>query len=1742
MYDNSHDNLTLQPPYGTVENPLVADSIGIYGRLIVGSSIEQTDVITGQQNFAVNLERLDLAPSPQVQEAVQQITNSFLGDLDGEDLSVLNLQSYSPFESGVFTVGETGEFSFTWLFDGGGYQGGQLAAFSLQGMESLEPRSRLFIQEAARRASSNSEEGGIIFDDQSEGSQFSGVLGTSDSKNFNSGEYRGAKTFKMRPGETFALMLVPNGKARDVYENPSIEGAKRPLFSLATANPNDAFHTGQLADVFGDGTSFVMEDLRVDTGSDRDYNDWIFRVQGAIGYAALLKDVINPNNQWQYSELGQKVLAQVSTNDNPDKSVPGKPVRDPTLPTPVIPSTSADQGSNNLTAPTRVESSPTQDIIDQVSSTDPTDIYQIPIQSLIGTQIEVLQGQITVNYSSPSGQPLGRQVISEGKQTLALPNGISGDVLLKIDNVNGTTGTYILPGFESKAPEPFNIQFEFGDGLSDSQRTTIESAARSIELMIKQGLPSAIVNGKIIDDLNIKLSLADLDGRDGTLAQTKNDYLRYGTLLPAQSIVQLDRADVAGLEQSGRLFNMMQHELLHALGFGNLWEAKGLIDYAKTPFARYTGQNAIAAFGNAGGSTSFIPLETVGNGSADLHWHEGLFGDEVMTNDLNSQGNTVTISPVTLASLTDLGYQVNIDQATPNWRLASSAPPDAEKIFSEESNERLAELVAAAEAQPSSDIPTIIAPVDPATISPTIWAHAERFDVNGEYYDWQLITVGNWRNGNTISEYVQDRMTNPSKLDNRSPGAKALDPRYWQFIVDRNRAFGIERPELIYEGEQLYLPVWNQNYEQKQEEERKRREAELRQKEEEEKRQREKLEEAYRQNGQGGLEWYLAKTLPEFSSNAPYETSIRDLVGSLVPDDYFRFTVSRPGYVTLYLEDLLADADLYLYDSRNRLIAKSTRGGITDEKIIANLAAGTYLARVHSPVGITTDYNLKVRFDGIPSHTQQGNSSSSGGRKSTFSDPRIERIFTQARDKFTTEQWKQAQPGINQLENQKQQKQQELDALLAQAIAEQRAKIYAQLDGVRNDIQGKVSGGANNVRNVINGVADGAINSVNSLVPGWLKDILDRIDLGDDVQNAQNSLRGVINDARNWLNGQVDSVRNQINGAVGQFIEMVKNAYMTGGEINQAIENAANWLKGETDRLANFLNDKIGEFKGQILGKLEWTKNIRIPDWARKWPINAPDWNLYDHAIVGLVNGLASGASNAVNSASNFFKDTVSVVKPLAQGAVAAIVDAIFGDKTGKLYNEIKGINQQIENIKSGVQNLIGKGVKFIQGVVQQIEKVLSDPEERRRVLDALFQRGYKDAEDALGFVNQKLPEIQQQILKESEAAIKKIIDDMLPAVNGIGSSSVFIKDGISIVANAIVGAKVKGSSAKKLIKQVENGGKTTYFVAQEGIVGVEGQLGVKPKGKFSAGGKSLSLSGAEVTGEANLGLELTYAFDPEKQGDMFKLASLLFSDTVLQPLLPSPLNTALDRLTKQTLESNLDSIKSTGGLILGSSAELLSSKIGASVALQVSSLIQRDGKAIASIEGGFSGNAGIGLLFIGIDGSLNGKIRFSLEKSNGSSNVNDISMTIEVSGARGARLDFLDKYGSDSGPVISKIIENHQDGFLQSVEAIGEALHGYKLDFHLHNPGIVANQSVRILNDLLDGKAASLEMLQSLLNLFEILKNSSSLEISAIKSDKFELELEGAIIVGGGINGSVGSGQEKQIFSWGGSQLLAAV
>ncbi|MEM7555851.1 MAG: Ig-like domain-containing protein [Cyanobacteria bacterium P01_A01_bin.84] len=211
---------------------------------------------------------------------------------------------YSLQQTGVFTVNATGEFNIDFLFDAGVFNS-EVAIFSLTGMEGLTPGSIEYIREAASRALSNSEMGYITIRDSSEGAKLFGELGESDR---NSGDYSGVKNLRMKPGDKFALMLVPQGTIQEVFDNPGAGGVKRPLFSISSANPGNAAQMMQLVSGSTDGGVFGVEDMRVDGSSDRDYNDVIFQIKGAVGKLNSLNDVISPNERWDLNPLGQQII------------------------------------------------------------------------------------------------------------------------------------------------------------------------------------------------------------------------------------------------------------------------------------------------------------------------------------------------------------------------------------------------------------------------------------------------------------------------------------------------------------------------------------------------------------------------------------------------------------------------------------------------------------------------------------------------------------------------------------------------------------------------------------------------------------------------------------------------------------------------------------------------------------------------------------------------------------------------------------------------------------------------------------------------------------------------------------------------------------------------------------------------------------------------------------------------------------------------------------------------------------------------------------------------------------------------------------------------------------------------------------------------------------------------------------------------------------------------------------------
>lgn len=308
-----HQTFLLEPiltPSGIIDGVDDAPAVVDIPRL---DDLIETDIELDQ-----DADQTDVAPLPSTEILETKILDAELEEVAFvTDLSAdLSASPSFQFESGYFTVGESGEVTIDYLFDGGKYQG-ELAIFSLEGMEDLEPGSEAFVQEAANRALSDSELGHVVISDRTEGARFSGELGDRD---WNSGDYQGAQTFEMQAGDRFGVMLVPNGRVEAVADNPDLSGAKAPLFSLTTANPDDGLQLGQIADVTGDGNTYVFEDLRVDGNSDQDYNDIIFQIRGATGETALVDDLINPDLEWRDSDLGQALVDYAVTMIVPDEA------------------------------------------------------------------------------------------------------------------------------------------------------------------------------------------------------------------------------------------------------------------------------------------------------------------------------------------------------------------------------------------------------------------------------------------------------------------------------------------------------------------------------------------------------------------------------------------------------------------------------------------------------------------------------------------------------------------------------------------------------------------------------------------------------------------------------------------------------------------------------------------------------------------------------------------------------------------------------------------------------------------------------------------------------------------------------------------------------------------------------------------------------------------------------------------------------------------------------------------------------------------------------------------------------------------------------------------------------------------------------------------------------------------------------------------------------------------------------
>ena len=152
----------------------------------------------------------------------------------------------------------------------------------------------------------------------------------------------------------------------------------------------------------------------------------------------------------------------------------------------------------------------------------------------------------------------------------------------------------------------------------------------------------------------------------GTLGQAGPRFVRSDTQLPLLGNMTFDSADLADLEQDGSLINVIIHEMGHVLGIGTLWRNLNLIARSGTDDPVLRGAKAMQEYATLLGETTpqEVPIaNTGGAGTREGHWRESTFVNELMTGFINPGENPV--SRLTIASLQDMGYEVNRDAANP---------------------------------------------------------------------------------------------------------------------------------------------------------------------------------------------------------------------------------------------------------------------------------------------------------------------------------------------------------------------------------------------------------------------------------------------------------------------------------------------------------------------------------------------------------------------------------------------------------------------------------------------------------------------------------------------------------------------------------------------------------------------------------------------------------------------------------------------------------------------------------------------------------------------------------------------------------------------------------------------------------------------------------------------------------------------------------------------------------------------
>jgi len=332
----------------------------------------------------------------------------------------------------------------------------------------------------------------------------------------------------------------------------------------------------------------------------------------------------------------------------------------------------------------------------------PTQIAKVGGDGQTATVGQMLPSPLTVQVNDATGHPV--QGVTVGftanaqLATLGTPTAVTGadgraatslTVLGSgpIPVTAGIANTTLTTSFTVNGTSPFSIELQFLTDTTPAQGQAFEAARHRWEGLIVGDMPNVQLTAtagqcgtnspalnRQVDDVLILVTLEPIDGAGNVLGAAGPCFVRNGSRIPVLGLMKFDTADLDVLESNGLLQTVIVHEMGHVLGYGTIWSDLNLLADPSLPDSthphdpHFTGAQALSAFDAVGGSnysaSAKVPVEnTGGTGTADAHWRESVFGNELMTGFVDASTNP--LSRVSVASMADLGYTVNLAGADP---------------------------------------------------------------------------------------------------------------------------------------------------------------------------------------------------------------------------------------------------------------------------------------------------------------------------------------------------------------------------------------------------------------------------------------------------------------------------------------------------------------------------------------------------------------------------------------------------------------------------------------------------------------------------------------------------------------------------------------------------------------------------------------------------------------------------------------------------------------------------------------------------------------------------------------------------------------------------------------------------------------------------------------------------------------------------------------------------------------------